>query len=58
MSLLMRELLEQKRQRRRKLPALSFPEKIKIVEQMRETTRPHPRFHSPGPQGSHDSPAP
>jgi hypothetical protein len=38
MSPLMRELLEHKRQRRRELAALPFPEKVKIVEQMRETT--------------------
>ena len=34
----MRELLEQKCQRRRALAALPFPEKVKIVEQMRETS--------------------
>jgi hypothetical protein len=38
MSPLMQELLEHKRQRRRELAALPFPEKVKIVEQMRETT--------------------
>jgi hypothetical protein len=38
MSPLMRELLEQKHQRRRELAALPFPQKVKIVERMRETT--------------------
>ena len=36
MSALMRQVLEHKRQRRRELAALPFPEKVKIVERMRE----------------------
>jgi len=37
MNALMRRILESKRQRRRELATLPFPEKVKIVEQMRET---------------------
>ncbi len=33
----MREILDHKRQRRRELAALPFPEKVRIVEQMRKT---------------------
>ena len=36
MSALMRQVLERKRQRRRELTAMPFPEKVKIVERMRE----------------------
>ncbi len=37
MSALMRQIFERKRQRRLELAALPFPEKVRIVEQMRET---------------------
>lgn len=37
MSALMRQILEGKRQRRLELAALPFPEKVRIVERMRET---------------------
>lgn len=36
MSTLLRQIVEQKRQRRIALAALSYPEKVRIVEQMRE----------------------
>jgi hypothetical protein len=36
MSALMRQIIEHKRQRRVALAALSYPEKVKIVERMRE----------------------
>ncbi len=36
MTPLMRETLEKKRLRREKLMALSYPEKVRIVEQMRD----------------------
>lgn len=39
MSPLMRQILENKKQRRLELAALPFPEKVKIVEQMRETMK-------------------
>jgi hypothetical protein len=39
MSTLTQHILEDKRQRRLELAALPFPEKVKIVEQMRETVR-------------------
>ncbi len=35
MSTLMRQIVDQKRQRRMVLAALTFPEKVRIVEQMR-----------------------
>lgn len=38
MSTLMRQIVHQKRQRRVALAALPFPEKVRIVEQMREST--------------------
>jgi hypothetical protein len=37
MSPLMRQILAHKRQRRLELAALPFPDKVRIVEQMRET---------------------
>ena len=36
MSALMRQVFEPKRRRRRELAALPFPEKVEIVERMRE----------------------
>jgi hypothetical protein len=44
LSALLRHILEHKRQRRRELAALPFPEKVRIVEQMRDT-----RHHDPRP---------
>lgn len=37
MSTLMRQIVDQKRRRRLVLAALTFPEKVRIVEQMRES---------------------
>jgi len=37
MSPVMQQVLEQKRRRRSELAALPFPDKVRIVEQMRET---------------------
>jgi hypothetical protein len=37
MSALMRQIIARKRRRRLELAALPFPEKVRIVEQMRET---------------------
>jgi len=40
MSTLMRQIVDKKRQRRMALAALTFPEKVRIVEQMRESIAP------------------
>ncbi len=40
MSTLMRQIVDRKRQRRLVLAALTFPEKVRIVEQMRESIAP------------------
>ena len=40
MSTLMRQIVDQKRQRRMALSALTFPEKVRIVEQMRVSIAP------------------
>ncbi|MBN8420804.1 MAG: hypothetical protein J0L73_17945 [Verrucomicrobia bacterium] len=39
MTALTRQLLEQKRQRRRMLTQLSFPEKVRIVEKLRDASK-------------------
>jgi hypothetical protein len=39
MNPLLQEVLESKARRRKELAALPFAEKVRIVEQMRETTR-------------------
>jgi len=40
MSTLMRQIVDQKRQRRMALAALTFPEKVRLVEQMRASIAP------------------
>jgi hypothetical protein len=55
MSALMRHILEHKRQRRRKLAALPFPEKVQIVEQMRDTVT---RIRTPAARGGDRTPVP
>ena len=40
MSTLMRQIVDKKRQRRMALAALTFPEKVRIVEQMRASIAP------------------
>lgn len=48
MSALMRHVLEHTRQRRRELAALPFPEKVQIVELMRDTVT---RIRTPAARG-------
>lgn len=53
MSPMMRRVLEHKRQRRRELAALPFPEKVQIVEQMRNTVT---RIRASAAQGRKTTP--